>query len=86
MSSILSIVLGICIGWSLLSHSRMLKMIGRITSKVIKRTPYVGPIIQEVGIAFDTKEIVENLTLGAVKTIIGRFVTECTTSKAFHYR
>ena len=30
-------------------------MIATITSKVMKRVPYVGPIVQGVGILFDTK-------------------------------
>ena len=54
-------------------------MIATITSKVIKRVPYVGPVIQGVGIALDTKEIIESSTpLGAAKIISGRFLKECT--------
>ena len=37
-------------------------MITPITSKVIKRVPYVGPVIQGVGIAIDAKEIIESST------------------------
>jgi hypothetical protein len=33
-------------------------MIQKITSKVMKRVPYVGPVIQGVGIAMDAKEII----------------------------
>ena len=29
------------------------------SSEVIKRVPYVGPVIQAVGLALDTKEIIE---------------------------
>ena len=54
-------------------------MIPTITSKVMKRVTYVGPIIQGVGIAMDAKEIVENSTpLGATKIIAGRLVKDCT--------
>ena len=34
-------------------------MITPITSTVIKRVPYVGPVIQGVGLAMDAKEIIE---------------------------
>ena len=54
-------------------------MISMITSKVIKRIFYVGPVIQGVGIALDAKEIIESSTpLGAAKIISGRFIKECT--------
>ena len=54
-------------------------MITPITSKVLKRVPYVGPVIQGVGIARDAKEIVETCTpVGAVKIIADRFVKKCT--------
>jgi len=56
-------------------------MIGPITSKVIRRVPYVGPIIQGTGIALNAKGIIENSTpLGAVKIIAGRFVKECSST------
>ena len=59
-------------------------MIATITSKVIKRVPYVGPIIQGVGIALDTKEIIETSTpLGAAKIISSRFLKECTPPEIF---
>ena len=59
-------------------------MITQITSKVIKRVPYVGPLIQGIGIAIDAKEIVESSTpLGATKIIAGRFIKECTPPEIF---
>lgn len=59
-------------------------MISPITSKVIKRVPYVGPVIQGVGIALDTRQVIESSTsLGAVKIIAGRFVKECSSSEIF---
>lgn len=54
-------------------------MITPITSKVIKRVPHVGSVIQGVGIALNAKEIVEtSILVGAVKIIAGRFIKECT--------
>ena len=54
-------------------------MITTITSKIVKRVPYLGPLIQGVGIALDAKEIIENSTpLGGAKIISGRFIKECT--------
>lgn len=59
-------------------------MIVKITSKVLKRVPYVGPAVQTVGIALDLKEIIESSTpLGAAKIILGRFVKECTPPEIF---
>ena len=55
-----------------------------IWGKVIKRVPYLGPVIQGVGIALTTKEIIENSTpLGAVKIISGSFLKECTRLEVF---
>jgi hypothetical protein len=46
---------------------------------IMKRVPYVGPIISAAGLALDVKDIVETATpIGAVKTIAGRIVNECT--------
>jgi hypothetical protein len=59
-------------------------MMTTITSKVIKRVPYVGPVIQSVGLALDTKEIIESSTpLGATKIIAGRFVKQCLPPELF---
>lgn len=59
-------------------------MVSPIISKVIKQVPYVGPVIQSVGIALDTKEILESSTpLGTAKIIGGRFVKECTPPEIF---
>ena len=59
-------------------------MIAPITSKVIKRVPYVGPVIQGVGIALDAKEILEISTpVGASKIIAGRFIKECSPPSLF---
>lgn len=59
-------------------------MIASIVSTVVKRTPYVGPVIQGVGIALDAKEILENSTPGgAAKIIAGRFIKECTPPEIF---
>ena len=46
---------------------------------IVKKIPYVGPIISTVGLAIDVKDIVESSTpVGAAKTIGGRFLKECT--------
>ena len=59
-------------------------MINPITSNVIKYVPYVGPLIQGVGIALYTKEIIESYTpLGTVKIIASKFVKKCTTPEIF---
>ena len=59
-------------------------MITTIISKVIKRVPYVGPIIQSVGIILDTKEIIESSKpLNATKIISSRFLKECTPPEIF---
>lgn len=59
-------------------------MVDPITSEIMKKIPYVGPVIQNVGIAIDAKKIIENSTpLGAVKIISVRFVKECTPLKIF---
>ena len=59
-------------------------MITQITRKVIKQVPYLGPVIQGIGIAIDTKEIIESSTpIGATKIIAGRFIKECTPPEIF---
>lgn len=51
---------------------------------VIKRVPYVGPVISSAGLVLDVKEIVESATpVGAAKIIIGRVVNECTPPEIF---
>ena len=50
-----------------------------IPTSIVKRVPYVGPVVSSVGLAFDIKDIVEGATpIGAVKIIAGRVVNECT--------
>jgi len=45
---------------------------------LVKRVPYIGPVISAVGLAIDIKDIAENSTpIGAAKTIGGRFLKEC---------
>ena len=64
-------------------------MISPIASKVmenpvVKRIPYVGPVVNTVGLAMDIKDIVENGTpIGAAKTIGVRFLNECTPPEIF---
>ena len=59
-------------------------MIASVSSKVIKRVPYIGPVVQGVGLAMDVKEIIETSTpLGASKIIAGRFIKECTPPEIF---
>ena len=59
-------------------------MIAIIKSQVIKRVPYVGPVVQGVALALDAKEIVENSTpLGAAKIIGGRFLDSCLPPQIF---
>ena len=60
-----------------------IKMIN-ITSKVIKRTYYVVPVVQSVGIALDAKKILETFTpLVLAKIISGRFLKECKPPEIF---
>ena len=50
-----------------------------IPTSVIKRVPYVGPVISSAGLVLDVKEIVDNATpVGAAKIIAGRVINECT--------
>lgn len=64
-------------------------MIASIASKVmenpvVKRVPYVGPLVNGVGLAMDIKGILENGTpVGAAKTIGVRFLKECTPPEIF---
>ena len=52
-----------------------------VVQKVIKRVPYVGPVIQGAALALDAKEILETSTpVGAAKIILGWFVEDCITS------
>ena len=53
----------------------------KVVQKVIKRVPYVGPVIQGAALALDTKEIIETSTpSGASKIILGRFFEQRSTS------
>ena len=50
-----------------------------IPTSIVKRVPYVGPVVSGVGLALDVKAIVETATpVGAAKIIAGRLVNECT--------
>jgi len=50
-----------------------------IPRSIVKRVPYVGPVLSGVGLALDVKDIVETTTpVGAAKIIAGRLVNECT--------
>ena len=50
-----------------------------IPTSIIKRVPYVGPVISSVGPALDIKDIVESTTpVGAAKVLAGRVINECT--------
>ena len=50
-----------------------------IPKSIVKRVPYVGPVISGVGFALYVKDIVETATpVGAAKIIAGRLVNECT--------
>ena len=50
-----------------------------IPTSIVKRVPYVGPVVSGVGLALDVKDIVETATpVGAAKIIAGRLVKECT--------
>ena len=64
-------------------------MIAPIASKVmenpvVKRVPYVGPLVNGIDLAMDVKDIAENGTpLGAAKTIGVRFLKQCTPPEIF---
>ena len=50
-----------------------------IPTSIVKRVPYVGPVVSGVGLSIDVKDIVETATpVGAAKIIAGRLVNECT--------
>lgn len=50
-----------------------------IPTSIVKRVPYVGPVVSGIGLAIDVKDIVETTTpVGAAKIIAGRLVNECT--------
>ena len=64
-----------------LSNNRRLILIGQT---MIRRVPYVGPVIGGVGLALDVKDIVESSTpIGAAKIIGGRLLKECTPPEIF---
>ena len=49
----------------------------KIPQSIVKKIPYVGPVISALGLVFDVKEIVETGTpTGATKTIVGRAIKE----------
>lgn len=51
---------------------------------LLKKIPYVGPIVSSVGLVLDVKDIVKSLTpVGAVSTIGYRFLKECTPPELF---
>ena len=53
-----------------------------IPKSVVKRVPYVGPVVSGIGLALDVRDIVETTTpIGAAKIIAGRLVNECTPPK-----
>ncbi len=59
-------------------------MISSITSQVMKKAPYIGPIFQGVGVAMDLGEILEDSTpLGAAKIVASRLAKECTPPEIF---
>lgn len=50
-----------------------------IPTSIVKRVPYVGPVVSGLGLALDLKDIVETATpVGAAKIIAGRLANECT--------
>ena len=50
-----------------------------IPAPVVKRVPYVRPVVSGVKLAPDVKDIVETTTpVGATKIIVGRLVNDCT--------
>ena len=53
-----------------------------IPTSIVKRVPYLGPVISGVGLILDVKDIVETATpVNAAKIIAGCLVNECTPSK-----
>ena len=53
-----------------------------IPTSIVKRVPYVGPVVSGVGLALDVKDIVETTTpVGAAKIIAERLVNECIPSE-----
>ena len=54
-------------------------MFTKISSKVIEKLPYVGPVVQSVGLVFDANDIIQNVTspMNATKIIVKRFGKEC---------
>jgi hypothetical protein len=55
-----------------------------MVTTLIRRVPYIGPLISSVGLAIDIKDIVETSTpIGAAKTVGGRLLKECTPPELF---
>ena len=53
-----------------------------IPKSIVKRVPYVGPVVSAVELALDVKDIVETATpVGAAKIVVGCLVNECTPSE-----
>ena len=51
---------------------------------LVKRIPYVGPVLSTVGLVIDVKGILESSTpMGAAKTIGSRILKECTPPELF---
>ena len=58
-------------------------MIG-IPESVVRRVPYIGPVVTTAGLVMDVKNIVESSTpAGAAKMIGKRFLKECTPPEIF---
>lgn len=54
----------------------------KIPTAIAKRLPYVCPVVSDVGLAMDVKNIVESATpVGATKIIVKRVLNKCTSPK-----
>ena len=50
-----------------------------ISKSLVKEVPYVGPVISGLRLVIDVKKIIKNVTpISTAKTIVKRFVNECT--------
>jgi len=55
-----------------------------IPEPVVRRVPYIGPVVTTLGLAMDVKNIVDSSTpAGAAKMIGKRFLKECTPPEIF---
>lgn len=85
MEGLIAVGIGLCIGFSPIGRIPAVKIFIKamtggqymiaIPTSIVKRVPYVGPVVSGVGLALDVKDIVETaIPVGAAKIIAGCLV------------